>query len=365
MILKHLSLVNYRNIAQADLTLSPKLNCLVGLNGMGKTNLLDAVYYLSFCRSAFNPIDSQVIRHDAEFGVVQGLYDDDNGATEEIFCGLKRGQRKQMKRNGKPYARYSEHLGLIPLVMVSPSDASLISGGSDERRRFMDVVIAQFDRVYLNELMRYEKALAQRNEMLKQEAEPDPEVMDLWGKVMAESGRVIWERRRAFVDAFTPIFSEFYAEISGGCEQVSLTYVSHGDRGDLLPLIRGGREKERILGYSIHGTYKDDLVMELGGYPMKREGSQGQNKTYLIALKLAQFEFLRRASHTVPLLLLDDIFDRLDARRVEQIVRLVSSNRFGQIFITDVDRGNMDRILDAVGGDYKLYKVEEGSINEA
>lgn len=364
MILKRLSVINYRNIAQADLELSSKMNCLIGRNGMGKTNLLDAVYYLSFCRSAGNPIDSQVMLHGADYSVVQGHYRSDIGDDEDVFCGLKRGQRKQVKRNGKSYQRYSEHVGLIPLVMVSPSDSELIAGGSDERRRFMDVAISQYDKEYLEALIRYDRALEQRNVMLKAEAEPDEEVLSLWEAMMAENGRLIYERRRAFIDAFTPVFKEIYSLISDGNEEVSLIYTSHAERGDLLELIRGGRAKERILGYSIHGTHKDDLVLELGGYLLKREGSQGQNKTCLIALKLAQFDFLKSAAHTTPLLLLDDIFDRLDASRVEQIVRLVSSERFGQIFITDVNRGHMDRILEAAGSDYKLFTVTDGVIEE-
>ena len=198
--------------------------------------------------------------------------------------------------------------------------------------------------------------------MLKSETEPDAEVMSLYEETMAEAGAVIYQRRRAFIDEFTPIFQDIHSQIAQSRETVSLSYESHGDRGDLLSLIRSGREKERILGYSIHGTHKDELVMQLEGYPMKREGSQGQNKTYLIALKLAQFEFLKRTSRTSPLLLLDDIFDRLDASRVEEIVRLVSGDRFGQIFITDVNRGHMDRILASAGSDYKLFSVADGEI---
>lgn len=364
MILKRLSIVNYKNIEQADLALSPKLNCLMGRNGMGKTNLLDAVYYLSFCKSASTPIDSQVMRHDSDFCVLQGFYQTDAGDDEEVFCGMRRGVRKQVKRGGKAYQRYSEHVGFIPLVMVSPSDAELISGGSEERRRFMDVAISQYDKEYLAQLIRYQKALEQRNAMLRAEQEPDYSVMTLWEEAMAASGRIIYERRKAFVEAFAPIFSRIYQQIAQGSEEVSLSYTSHGERGDMLELIQSGRAKERIVGYSLHGTHKDDLVMMLGGYPMKREGSQGQNKTYLIALKLAQFDFLKQTSRTKPLLLLDDIFDRLDASRVEQIVKLVASDQYGQIFITDVNRGNMDRILASAGSDYKVFAVENGVIEE-
>ena len=364
MILKRLSILNYKNIEQADLDFSPKVNCFIGQNGMGKTNLLDAVYYLSFCKSATNPIDSQVMRHEADFFVVQGLYETQQGDEEDIYCGMKRRQKKVLKRNKKAYQRFSEHVGFIPLVMVSPSDNELILGGSEERRRFMDMAISQHDKEYLAQLINYDKALQQRNALLKMEQEPDAELLSLWEEMMAQSGVLIYERRKAFIEGLTPTFQHFYSQISGEREEVSLHYQSHGDRGALLDVIRDGRAKDRIMGYSLHGVHKDDLVMQLGGYPIKREGSQGQNKTYLIALKLAQFDFLRRSGHTTPILLLDDIFDRLDASRVEQIVHLVSSDTFGQIFITDVNRGHLDRILAAATGDYKLYTVSDGMVTQ-
>jgi DNA replication and repair protein RecF len=246
--------------------------------------------------------------------------------------------------------------------MVSPSDNELILGGSEERRRFMDVAISQHDKEYLTQLINYEKALQQRNALLKMEEEPDAELLSLWEEMMAQAGSLIYERRKAFIESLVPIFQEFYSQISGDREEVSLTYLSHGDRGALLDVIRDGRAKDRIMGYSLHGVHKDDLVMQLGSYPIKREGSQGQSKTYLIALKLAQFDFLRRTGHTTPILLLDDIFDRLDASRVEQIVHLVSGDTFGQIFISDVNRGHLDRILSAATGDYKLYTVSDGAV---
>ena len=362
MILKRLSILNYKNIEQADLEFSPKVNCFIGQNGMGKTNLLDAVYYLSFCKSATNPIDSQVMRHEADFFVVQGLYETRQGDEEDIYCGMKRRQKKVFKRNKKAYQRFSEHVGFIPLVMVSPSDNELILGGSEERRRFMDMAISQHDKEYLAELINYDKALQQRNALLKMEEEPDAELLSLWEEMMAQAGMVIYERRKAFIESLIPIFQQFYNQISGEREEVSLSYLSHGDRGQLLDVIRDGRAKDRIMGYSLHGVHKDDLVMQLGGYPIKREGSQGQNKTYLIALKLAQFDFLRRSGHATPILLLDDIFDRLDASRVEQIVHLVSSDTFGQIFISDVNRGHLDRILASATGNYKLYAVNDGVV---
>jgi DNA replication and repair protein RecF len=374
MILKKLSILNYKNIAEAILELSPKMNCFIGRNGMGKTNVLDAVYYLSFCRSANNPIDSQVIRHDEPFCMIEGEYVDEvineqgekgNEDTLIISCGMKRGMKKHFKRNKKEYKRLSEHIGLIPLVVVSPSDTLLIEGTSEERRKLMDIVISQYDRSYIDALARYNNAHQQRNTLLKMEdQEPDPLLMQLWEEQMAEAGETLYEKRAAFVNELEPVFQSYYEQISEGSEQVGLRYVSHCQRGPLLEVIQRDRLKDRAVGYSLHGVHRDDLEFTLGGHPMRREGSQGQNKTYVIALKLAQFDFLKRtASQTTPLLLLDDIFDKLDAGRVEQIVRLVSSDSFGQIFITDTNRDHLDQILSNSHLDYKIFHVEEGKIN--
>lgn len=364
MILKRISILNFKNIQQAELTFSTKMNCFIGHNGVGKTNLLDAIYYLSFCKSSTNPIDSQIIRHGQEFFVVQGFYEQEDKTPEEIYCGMKRGRKKQFKRNKKEYQRLAEHIGFIPLVIVSPSDSILITGGSEERRRFMDLVISQYDRGYLDALVRYNKALLQRNSMLKAEEEPDPELMNVWEEMMATSGKLIYEKRAMFINEFIPIFQRYYSFISNDQEMVSLTYQSHAQRGELADIIRESRAKDRIVGYSLHGIHKDELEMQLGEFPIKREGSQGQNKTYLIALKLAQFDFLKRTgSQTTPLLLLDDIFDKLDSSRVEQIVKLVSGEEFGQIFITDTNREHLDSILQNMKQSYKLFEVENGEIH--
>lgn len=365
MILKKISILNYKNIAQAELSFSSKLNCFVGHNGEGKTNVLDAVHFLSFCKSAVNSVDSQCICHGEEFFMLQGEYEHESGDEEVVYCGLKRRQKKSFKRNRKEYKRLSEHIGLIPLVSVSPFDSELISGGSEERRRFMDMVISQYDHEYIDALMRYNKALQQRNVLLKQEEEPDAELLGLWEEAMAQEGEKIYRKRQEYIEEFIPVFQDFYRSISQEHEQVCLHYVSHGQRGDLLDVIRRDRAKDRIMGYSLHGIHKDELEMTLGGFPIKREGSQGQNKTFLIALKLAQFDFLRRTgSRTTPLLLLDDIFDKLDADRVEQIVKLVSGERFGQIFITDTNREHLDCILQKINKEYKLFHVENGNITE-
>ena len=368
MILEKLSLINYKNIQTATLELSPKINCFIGQNGVGKTNVLDAIYYLSFCHSANNPIDSQVIRHGEEFFIIEGKYTDDNSNSDEdllITCGFKPGTKKHFKKNKKEYKRLSEHIGLIPVVMVSPSDTLLIDGGSEERRRLMDMVISQYDHSYIEALNRYNKALQQRNTILKAEEEPNIDVISLWEEQMAIAGEYIYQKRDAFVKEMIPIFQRFYETISGNREQVVLNYVSHCQRGPLLEVIQRDRFKDRAVGYSLHGIHRDDLEIALGGHQMKREGSQGQHKTFVIALKLAQFDFLKRTNtKTTPLLLLDDIFDKLDAQRVEQIVSLVAGNEFGQIFVTDTNRDHLDQILSASSHDYKIFYVEDGNVQE-
>ena len=364
MILKRISVLNYKNLEQVELNFSAKLNCFFGQNGMGKTNLLDAVYFLSFCKSAGNPIDSQNIRHDQDFFVIQGFYEAPDGTPEEIYCGMKRRSKKQFKRNKKEYGRLSDHIGFLPLVMVSPADSELIAGGSDERRRFMDVVISQYDKEYLEALIRYNKALLQRNTLLKSEIPVEEDLFLIWEEAMAQAGEVVYRKREAFIREFIPIFQSFYSFISQDKEQGGLSYDSHARDASLLEVLKGSRERDKIMGFSLKGVHKDELNMLLGEFPIKREGSQGQNKTYLVALKLAQFDFLKRTGSAVPLLLLDDIFDKLDASRVEQIVKLVAGDSFGQIFITDTNREHLDRILYNVGSDYKMFRVEKGEICE-
>lgn len=363
MILKRLSILNYKNIAQADLDFSPGINCFLGRNGEGKTNVLDAVYFLSMCKSSTTGQDSLAVRHGEDFMVLQGWYEREDGTPEEVYCGLKAGQKKQFRRGKKPYRRLAEHIGLVPLVIISPADQWLIGGGSEERRRFLDIVISQCEPPYLEALLRYGKALQQRNALVKMEQEPDPELLSLWEEALAKEGEFIHSRRRDYAERLVPVFQRYYNRISEGRETVGLRYVSHCERGPLLDVIRQGRSKDRILGYTTHGIHKDDLEMTLGGHPIRREGSQGQNKTFLIALKLAQFDFLRQTgSRTTPLLLLDDLFDKLDAGRVEQIVRLVAGERFGQIFITDTNRDHLDQLLSHIGGDHRVFRVEAGEV---
>ena len=360
MILKKLSLLNYKNIKEATLTLSPKFNCFIGSNGVGKTNVLDSIYFLSFCHSAYSSQDSLVIRHDEPFLVLEGEYEDFS-----IYCGMKRGQKKHFKRDKKEYKRLSEHIGLIPIVMVAPGDTLLIGGASEERRRFMDLVISQLDRSYIASLNRYNKALQQRNALLKNEDEQfDWDVIAILEEQMAADGEYLYQQRNQFVSRLLPLFQQFYSTISGEHERVELQYLSHCQRGPLLDVIRNGRAKDRIMGYSLYGVHRDDLEILIDGHPMRVEGSQGQQKTFVIALKLAQFDFLKESNaHTMPILLLDDIFDKLDAARVEKIVQLVSGDGFGQIFITDTNRDHLDQILQMSNADYRLFLVNDGEIS--
>lgn len=364
MILEHLSILNYRSIPQAELTFSPSVNCFVGENGMGKTNLLDAIYYLSFCKSAFTAQDGLNIRHGEVFFMVQGDYVAPDGGCMKVHCGVKQGQRKRVRKNDKELKRIAEHVGSIPLVLISPADSLLVSGGSEERRRFMDVAISQYDQPYLEAVMRYNKALQQRNALLKQEAEPDGGVLGVLEEMMDAEAGLIYTRRKEFVRDFVPIFQEIYGRLCNVTEEVpSVEYVSHGSRGPLLPQLQGWREKERIVGYTLHGVHKDDLNLLFNGYSLKREGSQGQSKTYFIAMKLAQYVFLKgKGERRVPILLLDDIFDKLDAGRVGQIVNYVSGAEFGQIFITDTNREHIDSILAASRSDYRLFRLRDGEV---
>ena len=364
MILKEISILNYKNIREATLRFSDKLNCLVGLNGQGKTNLLDAIYYLSFTKSAYNTIDSQNITHTEDMAMIQGRYAFDHSATEEevISCGIKRGIKKQFRRGKKDYKRLIEHIGLIPLVMVSPQDSELISEGSDERRRFMDGVISQYDKVYLEHLMQYNALLKQRNALLKQyedhPAQAPTELFEVIELQMVEHALYIYQMRTDFIQRFVPAFQDMYTAISGDSEQVSLQYVSQLQERDLQASLARTRQRDLAVGWTTQGIHKDELDMRLGDYPLKRVGSQGQQKSYLLAMKLGQAIFLGK-----PILLLDDIFDKLDAERVERIIHLVSSEQFGQIFITDTDRQHLIAMLEQMPHMAAVFQVSDGQFH--
>lgn len=362
MTLEQLSILNYKNIAETQLQFSPKVNCLIGNNGMGKTNVLDAIYYLSYCRSFTSSNEhSAAIKHGADFLMLQGRYTR-KGATEEIALSLQRGKRKTVKRNGKDYKRLSEHIGLLPLVMISPLDWDLIRGGGEERRRLMDQIISQGNRQYLEALIRYNKALEQRNSMIKNDYR-DPLLYETVEQVMDSTATLLHKAREQWLEEFSPIFMRYYKAIAGESEQVRLSYKSHVGEMSMQQLLNANRDRDHIMGYTTRGVHRDDIDLWLGEHSMRKTGSQGQCKTYTIALRMAQFEFLKKYTGTTPILLLDDIFDKLDEQRVVSIINVVSNSQdFGQIFITDTNRTHLDEIVEMMSGDYAMFGVENGDI---
>ena len=408
MILQSLNILNYRNIREASLEFSPKLNCFVGLNGQGKTNVLDAIYLLSFTKSAYTSQDSLNITHGEDMAMVQGVYitspqpspqgrelseqsqfsslEGRSGGVTTISCGLRRGVKKQFRKDKKDYQRLIDHIGLLPLVMISPSDQQLIDEGSDERRRFMDVVIGQRNRKFLDCLATYNALLKQRNALLKQlQTPPQPspqgrevseDLLEVLEWQMVEPAEYIFRARTEFFKEFEPYFQEVYKRIAtspdlpqGEEKEIpQLRYVSQLQDRDLREAYVRTRQRDLILGWTSQGPHKDDLDMRLGEWPLKQVGSQGQQRTFVLALKLAQALYLSRVESqkskvesNKPILLLDDIFDRLDSQRVERIVEMVQGEEFGQIFITDTDRQHLTEIIQP-GPEAKIFHVENGVI---
>ncbi|MCP4313252.1 MAG: DNA replication/repair protein RecF [Bacteroidetes bacterium] len=367
MHLKSLSLVNFKNYEQVDIPLSDKINCFVGENGVGKTNVLDAVHYLALCKSNLNPVDTQNIRYDQEFCVVQGVFQRLD-REENIFCGIRKQKKKQFKRNQKEYQKLSEHIGLIPLVMVSPFDSILINGGSEERRKFINSVVAQYSRAYLDNMIQYNRALSQRNRLLKDFAASrsfNGEMLEVWDEQLVRYGEPIYQERKRFVNDLLPVFGSYYEHVSGNREAVSLRYQTQLEETDYAGGLKASAEKDRFLQYTSFGIHKDDLEMKLGEYSLKKSGSQGQQKTFLVALKLAEFEFIRKLTEIPPILLLDDIFDKFDSTRVKQIISLVAANNFGQIFITDTNETRLLGILKSIPADHRVFRIDhEGTIKQ-
>lgn len=359
MILKSISLLNYKNLEELHITLSEKINCFTGKNGMGKTNMLDAIYYLSFGKSFSNQPDSFTVRHGADFMMLQGHYVR-KGEEVNVAIGVQPGKRKSMKRNGKEYQRLSEHVGLLPVVMVSPLDWDLIRGGSEERRRFIDQIISQSNQQYLQAIIAYNRALENRNHLLKNHV-TDPLLYESMEHTLCSAANIIHGERLRWIERFSEIFHEYYRLISGDAEQVKLLYESQLHDMPLQDILNENRAKDLALGYTSGGIHRDNLDLTVGGFSMRKIGSQGQCKTYTIALRLSQYEFLRQYSGVQPILLLDDIFDRLDGSRVENIINLVASQRFGQIFITDTDRTYVNQMIRRCGSvDYQMVSVENG-----
>jgi len=364
MYLKKLSLVNFKNYTGAEFEFSPRINCFVGDNGVGKTNVLDAIHYLCMCKSYFNAIDTQNIHTGSDFAVIQGSFvikDRD----EEVYCAIQRMRNKVFKRNKKEYDRLSDHIGLIPVVVISPADSCLITEGSDERRKFMNSVISQFDRQYLEDNIRFNHLMMQRNKLLKEVAvsgRTDEETMAVYDEQIIPYAERIYSRRKDFTSRLIPVFRKYYDFISREHETVDLAYHSQLSNGSYRDLLVEARNKDQILQYSTVGIHKDDLGLTLDGLPIKRIGSQGQQKTYLVALKLAQFDFIKAVNDTLPIFLFDDIFDKFDEKRVTQIIKLVAEEHFGQIFISHTDPKRTREIMHEIGAENKFFHIEKGMV---
>lgn len=359
MYLKKISLFNYKNFSEANFEFVNKINCFVGKNGIGKTNALDAIYHLSYGKSYFNPLAVQNIKHGEEFFVIDGEFEI-NDRNEQIICSLKKGQKKILKRNGKTYDKFSEHVGFIPLVIISPADRDLIVEGSETRRKFMDSVISQLDSQYLKQLIQYQKVMSQRNALLKYFAVNyvfDNDTLSIYNEQLDNFGKYIFEKRKEFIEQFIPIFNIHHQAITGSQETVQLVYESHLFENDLLTLLEENISKDRALHYTSVGIHKDDLSFEIDHYPIKKFGSQGQQKSFLIALKLAQFEFIKNQSGLKPILLFDDIFDKLDESRVAKIVEMVNSDTFGQLFISDTHPERTENIVKSTHKTYKIFNL--------
>lgn len=364
MYLESVSLIDFKNFPQAELEFSPRINCFVGNNGVGKTNLLDAIHYLCLCKSYFNPVDSQNIRHGEEFSVVQGRFRK-NGSATEIYCGIHHIRNKVFKKDKKEYDKLAQHIGLFPVVMISPRDSSLIMDGSEERRRFLNSVISQYDRTYLEDVMQYNRILAQRNKLLRDAGWKrgfDKDMLDIYDEQLIVPGTRIFESRTLFAQKMIPVFNKYYHQIAPEKEEVELQYISQLSGNDFPGLLKNSREKDGLMQYTTQGIHKDDLLLKINGHPLKKTGSQGQQKTFLVTLKLAQHDFIKEMNSVKPILLLDDVFDKFDESRVRQIIRQVSDEHFGQIFITHTDPNKMKSILEEMNTDYRLFVVEDGRV---
>lgn len=363
MHLKALSILNFKNYFEAKIELSPRINCFVGNNGGGKTNLLDAIYYLSFCKSFFNPIDSQNIKFDEGFFVIEGVYNDNNEEFS-LYCGVKRNQKKVFKKNKKIYEKLSDHIGIVPLIMISPDDILLIISGSEFRRKFIDGIIAQKNKTYLNNLIQYNNVLAQRNKWLKSlnTSTVDNTLLEIYNEQLVQFGNYIHEERKMFIKDFIEVFQKYYEYISEANEKVDLIYDSHLNNSDFSNLLKDSFQKDRILQYTSVGVHKDDVRFIIKDNPLKKFGSQGQQKTYLIALKLAQFEWLKSQLNITPILLLDDIYDKLDKIRTEKLIDLIEKDTFGQVFITDTNPIRIPELLNEKNIENRVFYIDKGNI---
>ncbi|HIP48106.1 MAG TPA: DNA replication and repair protein RecF [Lutibacter sp.] len=359
MYLETIQLINYKNFASEYFNFDAKINCLVGNNGVGKTNVLDAIYHLSQTKSYFNPVTVQNIKHGEEFFVIDGKFISDE-KQESIVCSYKRGKKKIIKRNGKIFERFSEHIGNIPIVIISPADRDLIIEGSETRRRFMDHVISQSDKGYLQDLISYTKVLAQRNALLKYFAKNrtfNADSLAVYDKQLSFYSKPIFEKRLDFINKLKPIFNKHYSDISNLKENTNIQYKSHLQEESLEDLLVQNAERDRVLQYTSKGIHRDDISFFIDTYPIKKFGSQGQQKSFLIALKLAQFDLIKELSKRTPILLLDDIFDKLDDDRVIKLIDMVHKEHFGQIFISDTHFERTEKVVQNTNQSYKIFKL--------
>lgn len=363
MHLDTLSIINFKNIREAQIECSPRINCFVGDNGTGKTNLLDAINYLSMCKSAFNLSDSQCTSHDREMFVLGGKYSSDSGRGENINCSYKRGQAKKMSRGSKEYEKLSDHIGLIPIVMITPSDTALINDPGEERRKYINSLISQLDREYLAALIKYNRLLAERNKLLKSQGtggfDAILEVIDLQ---LSPLGTLIHSRRSSFIEDIAPLAADYYAALSGNKENIELTYQSDINDAPFDEVLRRAEQRDRINMFTTCGIHRDDIKITLDSHPLRKYGSQGQQKSFLVALKLAQYDIVSQRAENRPILLLDDIFDKLDMQRVEQLIDIVSDDKFSQIFITDCNKVRLESVLSGKGRNYTLFNVTDGEV---
>ncbi|MFA6334667.1 MAG: DNA replication/repair protein RecF [Bacteroidales bacterium] len=361
MYLKKISITNFKNISEAQINFSPKINCITGINGSGKTNLLDAVYYLSMTKSFFSGMDQYTIKYDCDMTALHAEYLREDGTEETISLSLDQNGEKHIKRNSKSYTRLSDHIGLIPIVMVSPADTSLINESGEERRKFLNAILSQLDREYLRRLQNYNQLLNQRNRLLKGINVPD-ELLSAFSEQLSYHASYIYRSRKEFCNKLLPLVTYYYGMLSGGREEIGIEYKSDLGESSLINLLEQNREKDKALKYTTAGIQRDDLIFLMNGYPIRKCGSQGQQKSFLISLKLAQFSIMKDIHTIPPILLLDDVFDKLDILRVEYLLRLVSSDFFGQIFISDSNKVRISNILETINGDSTSMEIENGEI---
>lgn len=360
MRLKKLLLINFKNIQQADICMSDGINCFVGDNGAGKTNILDAIHYLSMSKSAFTMTDGQSVHHGEDFFVTEGSYLTDDDRAELVNCSFSRRGGKVLKRNGKEYDRLADHVGCFPVVIVSPQDSELITDAAEERRRYLNGFLSQIDRAYLQSMMRYNAVLAERNRFLKTSS--DESMLQIYDMQLEEHGTKVYECRKLMIERMQPLVAEYYKVLADDREQVEMTYRSELAEMPMMDLLLRSRERDVVNQFTTSGVHRDDVVFRIGGYPLRKYGSQGQQKSFLIALKLAQYRLVAEALGEKPILLLDDLFDKLDMGRVEKLLTLVSGDDFGQICITDCNKVRLEGILDRAGREYSLFTVDGGDV---